>query len=221
MMRNCLILIFFIFISSPAHAQDIKTAKVVYHNFQQTLSGWGYITPLGEGKAGLKIKIYRRAAGLSSNMPARIILGNKEIPAYVGSVYCKENITYCDILPVKKNPLPVFQFAKGVVVLKVYKSLAVPNSAIVDKEGKKFVIIKEDAGFAQLEKAHPFRKSVSNGAEGHSSLTGFTKKHIKTGLNDNNFTEVISGLKLGEEIVTKGSYEIFHQDIKKEYKVGD
>jgi len=198
-MKKLYILLFIILISYPAYSQngDIKTSPVTLHNFPKTISGFGYIERVGKnGEPGLKIKIPSAPDGISPDMAAKIILQGKYVQGRPINISYSENGLSCDILPVKETSLHLWKFGRGSIIIAThYNSVAVPNEAVLDKTGNKFVIVKKGGKFIE--------------------------QPVSIGLTDNGFTEITSGLEKGNKIVTAGAYEILHQNISEEYKVGD
>jgi cobalt-zinc-cadmium efflux system membrane fusion protein len=75
-------------------------------------------------------------------------------------------------------------FAKAAVVLKrTEATLAVPNAAIIEANGEKFLFVKQADKFNRVE--------------------------ITTGLADDAYTEVTEGLVPGDEVVTLGNRELY------------
>ena len=75
-------------------------------------------------------------------------------------------------------------FAKAAVVLKrTEATLVVPNAAIIEANGEKFVFVKQADKFNRVE--------------------------ITTGLADDAYTEVTEGLVPGDEVVTLGNRELY------------
>jgi len=85
------------------------------------------------------------------------------------------------------NPQDVLKpnmFAKITVILKQDSAaLVVPNSAIIEANGKKFVFVRNGDSFARVE--------------------------VTLGASDDEFTEVTDGLVPGDEVATQGSREIY------------
>jgi hypothetical protein len=50
---------------------------------------------------------------------------------------------------------------------------------------------------------------------------GYRKQPVKTGLTSEGWVEVVSGISEGAEVVVQGTYELFHRDFSKVYKVAD
>ena len=65
----------------------------------------------------------------------------------------------------------------------IYNALVIPASALVEEQGIFYVYVQ---------------------TEGES----FQKREIKTGANDGEKVQVLSGLSEGERVVTKGAYQI-------------
>jgi len=77
-------------------------------------------------------------------------------------------------------------FARADVVLKRNEAaLTIPNAAILDANGEKFVFVRQKDEYDRIE--------------------------ITTGASDDEFTEVASGLVPGDEVVTSGNREIYTQ----------
>lgn len=75
-------------------------------------------------------------------------------------------------------------FAKASVVLKQNEAaLTVPNAAIIEANGEKFVFVKQGEKYARVE--------------------------IGTGLSDDEYTEVTEGLVPGDEVVTQGNRQVY------------
>ena len=75
-------------------------------------------------------------------------------------------------------------FARASIVLKRNEgALAVPNAAIIEANGEKFVFVRQAGKFDRVE--------------------------IATGAGDDEYTEVTDGLVPGDEVVTQGSREIY------------
>ncbi len=89
------------------------------------------------------------------------------------------------------------QTVSGEIILEEHKgALALPAEAVVyDEEERAYVFVK--------------------------SGRAFKKRRVKTGLADNGFIEIVSGLKGKEEVVIQGAYELFHRNFNQIYKVPD
>ena len=75
-------------------------------------------------------------------------------------------------------------FAKAAVVLKQSDAaLAIPNAAIIEANGEKFVFVKQGEQYDRVE--------------------------ITTGLADDEYTEVTDGLVSGDEVVTQGNRQLY------------
>lgn len=71
----------------------------------------------------------------------------------------------------------------GLVLQKNDQALAIPNDAIIEANGEKFVFVKTRETFNRVD--------------------------IKTGAADDEFSEVADGLVPGDEVVTQGSREVY------------
>jgi len=75
-------------------------------------------------------------------------------------------------------------FAKAAVVLKQNDAaLAIPNAAIIEANGEKFVFVKQGEEYARVE--------------------------IETGLADDEYTEVADGIVPGDEVVLQGNRQLY------------
>jgi len=66
---------------------------------------------------------------------------------------------------------------------EIKDAIVVPNSAIMEEYGKLYVFVADDDG-------------------------DFIKRYIKTGYNNGEYTQVVSGLSENEKIVSEGAYQI-------------
>ncbi len=77
-------------------------------------------------------------------------------------------------------------FARAGVALRESKAtLAIPTTAVLEANGERFVFVRQKGEFDRIE--------------------------IRTGAQDDRFTEVIDGLVPGDEVVTQGNREIYTQ----------
>ncbi len=85
----------------------------------------------------------------------------------------------------------------GWIVLEMHKgAIAVPQDALVyDEQGHAFVFVKKD--------------------------NVYKKTAVKTGLKEDGWWEILSGLSDRDRIVIHGAYELFYRGFKKIYKVPD
>lgn len=75
-------------------------------------------------------------------------------------------------------------FARASIVLRQNEAaLAIPNAAIIEANGEKFVFVGQNGKFDRVE--------------------------ITTGASDNQYTEVTDGLVPGDEVVTQGNRQIY------------
>jgi RND family efflux transporter MFP subunit len=83
-----------------------------------------------------------------------------------------------------------------IVVQTRVHTLAVPESAIVyDAQEHPFLFIREDSAYEPIS--------------------------IQTGLEQDGWVEVLSGLKQDQLVVTRGAYELFYREFNKQFKVQD
>jgi len=98
-----------------------------------------------------------------------------------------------------QNEPPQFfpgDFVQILFVLKNHPhSLAVPSLAVLQDEDETVVIVKTD--------------------------TGYQKRKIMTGIKNDKFTEVLSGLKEDDIVVTNGAYELLNKNIVGKYIIED
>ena len=87
--------------------------------------------------------------------------------------------------------------AIGKIVLELKKDvLAVPvESVISDDREQTFVFLK--------------------------GSKGYRKQRVQTGISQDGWIEIVSGVSEGDKIVVAGGYELFHRDFAKNYKVAD
>lgn len=75
-------------------------------------------------------------------------------------------------------------FARASIVLKQNDAaLAIPNAAIIEANGEKFVFVRQNSKFDRVE--------------------------ITTGTSDDQYTEVTDGLVPGDEVVTQGNRQVY------------
>ncbi len=86
-------------------------------------------------------------------------------------------------------------FAKTKIILKRISSLAVPNAALLQANSKTLVLVQTGKGME--------------------------KRVVRTGISQAGYTRILSGLKEGEEVVTRGAYELLHKNIKQNMKILD
>ncbi len=89
------------------------------------------------------------------------------------------------------------QRLSGTIILQTRSSLVIPVSAIVRDEDENPFVFVENAGGKYI------------------------KQKITTSRQQGNMVEVVSGLKLSENVVTEGAYELFFGHFSKIYKVAD
>ncbi len=89
------------------------------------------------------------------------------------------------------------QTVSGTIILSAHeKALAVPKNALVrDDEERAYVFLKDSSGYR--------------------------KQPIKTGIVAGGWVEIVSGLKVGDDVVVQGAYELFYRNFNKIYKVAD
>jgi len=179
-----------------ASGQDVGVSHAAYRDFIEYSSGYGYAEPMLNGSVGVTLSICSRAFRPSIGMKAEIVLRGSRISSIVSSVIPSSCGFSVGIVPVGKKMLSTGAFVMGKIIIGVHKHrVAVPDSAVLNKEGVKFVIIKEE--------------------------NSFIKRSVVTAISQSGFTEIAKGVKNGDEVVTAGSYEILHNDIGKEFKVED
>lgn len=83
-----------------------------------------------------------------------------------------------------QNLLKPHMFARiGIVLKKNDAALSIPNKAIIEANGEKFVFVREGDKFNRVE--------------------------VKTGAADDEYSEITDGLVPGDEVVTQGNREIY------------
>jgi cobalt-zinc-cadmium efflux system membrane fusion protein len=87
-------------------------------------------------------------------------------------------------------------FVKAEIIIKKHiKSVAIPKSAVLNDNGKKVVIIRTEKGYKKI--------------------------NIIVGIEDNEYIEVLSGLKGNEVVITAGAYELLNKNIREKIKLED
>ena len=181
-----------------AFASQRETAKVVRMDFYRTVSCWGITEPVSSGyilrakifsservKSGLRAEISFSAAGKKFTVPARVVS--------VSPPPLEEAV----IRPLKRQGNFVGGlFAEADIVTEVRRNApAVPEEAVLSRDGKKFAVVKKK--------------------------NGYEIRAIETGLSRKGFAEVKSGLSPGEKVVVRGNFEIFNRDFSRRFKVTD
>ncbi len=82
-----------------------------------------------------------------------------------------------------------------VVIDKGKKTVGIPKRALLEDNGKTYVMVK--------------------------SNNQYEKREVKTGIRTKDSIQILKGLKSGETVVTDGAYELFNRDINKRIKVAD
>ena len=87
-------------------------------------------------------------------------------------------------LPNTEGLLKPNLFARvGVVLKQNAATLAVPNAAIIEANGEKFVFVRQKGAYARVE--------------------------VTTGSSDDKYTEITDGLVPGDEVVTQGNRQVY------------
>jgi cobalt-zinc-cadmium efflux system membrane fusion protein len=108
---------------------------------------------------------------------------------------------HCHIDKEDKELMPGM-YLKGIVEAGGVLVTALPEEAIVDYQGKKYIFIPT------VEEAHGDEKS--EGAEGHVEGKPFKMVEVQTGNAENGYTEIFlpEGVNENTEVVVKGTYAI-------------
>ncbi len=119
-------------------------------------------------------------------------------------------------------------------VTRVLPLAAVGGAAVVFLEGpglEKRVRPGEEVRGALLLFAHRKARAVPAGALVRDAkertyvyvrgAKGFERRAVRAGLESGGWVEVLSGLEGGEEVVTRGAYELFYRDFDKIYQAED
>ncbi len=89
------------------------------------------------------------------------------------------------------------QPVSGTLAAPPHRALAVPAAALVyNREEEAFVLVHKEDG-------------------------GFDPRPVRTGLTAGGWVEILSGLAAGEQVATRGAYELFHRDFNRVFKVAD
>jgi cobalt-zinc-cadmium efflux system membrane fusion protein len=101
---------------------------------------------------------------------------------YIGDILEKETGTYIvrTIVPNPDHKLKPGMSASMHILTATRNALAVPKEAILEEGNECYVFLKRDRSFC--------------------------KHAVKTGLTSNSYTEILSELKAGDEVVTKGNF---------------
>lgn len=130
-----------------------------------------------------KVKLGQAAKVRTLSYPDRIFSGKV---ALVGPILSPESRTV-EVWVRLANPDGLLKpnlFARTGVILKQNDAtLAVPNGAIIEANGEKFVFVRQSGKFERAE--------------------------ITTGASDEEYTEVVDGLVPGDEVVTQGNRQIY------------
>lgn len=116
--------------------------------------------------------------GLSA-YPKETFLGKVR---YIGDILEKETGTYIvrTIVPNPNHKLKPGMSASIRVLTARKSALAIPTEAILEEANDKFVFLKSNQSFC--------------------------KQKVDVGLSSDGFTEIVSGLKQGDDIVVKGNF---------------
>ena len=87
-------------------------------------------------------------------------------------------------------------FVKAEVIVEKHNGVvAVPQDAVLNDNGNKIVLVKNEKGYQKTD--------------------------VSTGLKDKEYIEIVNGLKGNETIITTGAYETFNKDINEKIKIED
>ena len=87
-------------------------------------------------------------------------------------------------------------FVKAEIIVKKHNGVvAVPQNAVLNDNGNKIVLVKNEKGYQKTD--------------------------VSTGLKDKEYIEIVNGLKDNETVITTGAYEIFNKDINEKIKIED
>jgi len=84
---------------------------------------------------------------------------------------------------------------KVTVLLKKFNAIAVPSECIMKKGGRFYLLVMDN---------------------NHSKAI-----HVKIGITQNGYTQIISGIKQGQKVVVSGAYFLFNKNINKTLKIQD
>lgn len=105
-------------------------------------------------------------------------------------------------------------FVEVYLLLKQRKNvISVPNTALTEEQGLYYVYVKqhEDHDHGHAKHAHEHEDHHGHEAEDHDHKGEegiFEKREVKIGQTDGVRTEIVSGLKAGESVVTVGAYQV-------------
>lgn len=123
-------------------------------------------------------KVYRLA-----DINGRLVSYSRTLPegsAYLPATFEMDNV----------GAIVPGSFVEVFLLLKVRKNvISVPTSALTEEQGTHYIYIKEEG-------------------HKHNDEGVFEKREVKIGQTDGLRTEIISGLKEGEAVVSKGAYQV-------------
>jgi len=147
----------------------------------------------------VKCEIFDRNDRLKKGLKAEIITQNGNIHTKVASVSAimkpngaKEVFFFLNQSTCRFKP---GLFVRTKVTLSQSLSLAVPDDSLLKSNGKTIVLVQTDKGIVQ--------------------------RFVQTGISQAGYTQILSGLRKGEEVVTQGAYELLHKNIKQNIKILD
>jgi len=147
----------------------------------------------------VKSEIFDKNDGLKKGLKAEIITQYGNIDTKVASVSAivepngaKEVFFLLNQSTCRFKP---GLFVKTRVTLSQRLSLAVPDESLLKLNEKTVVLVQTDGGIEE--------------------------RVVQTGTSQAGYTQILSGLRKGEEVITQGAYELLHKDIKQKIKILD
>ena len=163
-----------------AVGQSIEPDTTLFHlsdHRRMRVVGKVYEEDLGQVKVGQKVFVKLLA------FPKELLIG---VLSFVGPTLDAETRTV-DVWILLDNAQGLLKpnlFARAdIVVGENLSALAVPNTAILEANGEKFVFIHQGQKYARVE--------------------------VAIGLADDQYSEILSGLVPGDEVVTQGAREVY------------
>ena len=163
-----------------AVGQSIEPDTILFHlsdHRRMRVVGKVYEEDLGQVRVGQKVFVQLLA------FPKQLFTGTL---SFVGPTLDSETRTV-DISILLDNPKGLLKpnlFARAdIVVGENLSALAVPNAAILEGNGEKFVFVRQGQKYARID--------------------------VAIGLADDQYSEILSGLVPGDEVVTQGAREVY------------
>jgi cobalt-zinc-cadmium efflux system membrane fusion protein len=167
-------------VMSVAVGQSVEPTTVMFHI--QNSTAVNVVAKVYEEDLG-KIKLGQDANAKLLSYPDRMFSGKVGL---IGPSLdpLSRTVEVWVTLPNTEGLLKPNLFARvGVVLKQNAATLAVPNAAIIEANGEKFVFVRQKGAYARVE--------------------------VTTGSSDDKYTEITEGLVPGDEVVTQGNRQVY------------